>query len=303
MWVRCGGLCAPWHGGLAGQGPLHTPRCRHAATTNPAVFADGPTRVLRFSDDKNVSSLEAQNIILDLAARLKQVRGGCGNGSGSGWRRLGGGVVLSAALAPPCSDRRLTSPYHPCPTHTTPAQQVETQLRQVNAHFARLNGMSGAHMLDLYGRTAVQQAAAAAPAQALSRKASKRLPLSETTRALLRQAHSKVSPEVLAGLAGSQPSSPPVGAAGQLPSAPASRTPSITMGSGGVLQLGGNLLRQATVRFDVPVAAQQQQQQAMPQRSASAGVLHIPDESSAQEDRLLPYRCVWWAAAWAGGML
>ena len=39
------------------------------------VFADGPTRVLRFSDDKNVSSLEAQNIILDLAARLKQVGG------------------------------------------------------------------------------------------------------------------------------------------------------------------------------------------------------------------------------------
>jgi hypothetical protein len=38
------------------------------------VYADGPTRVLRFSDDKNMSSLEAQNVILDLAARLKQVR-------------------------------------------------------------------------------------------------------------------------------------------------------------------------------------------------------------------------------------
>lgn len=38
------------------------------------MYADGPTRVLRFSDDKNMSSLEAQNVILDLAARLKQVR-------------------------------------------------------------------------------------------------------------------------------------------------------------------------------------------------------------------------------------
>ena len=38
------------------------------------VFADGPTRVLRFSDEKNVSSLEQQHVILDLAARLKQVR-------------------------------------------------------------------------------------------------------------------------------------------------------------------------------------------------------------------------------------
>lgn len=38
-----------------------------------SVYADGPTRVLRFSDDKNVSSLEQQNVVLDLAARLKQV--------------------------------------------------------------------------------------------------------------------------------------------------------------------------------------------------------------------------------------
>ncbi len=37
------------------------------------VYADGPTRVLRFSDEKNVSSLEQQHFILDLAARLKQV--------------------------------------------------------------------------------------------------------------------------------------------------------------------------------------------------------------------------------------
>lgn len=37
------------------------------------VYADGPTRVLRLSDDKNLSSVEAQNVILDLAARVKQV--------------------------------------------------------------------------------------------------------------------------------------------------------------------------------------------------------------------------------------
>ena len=60
----------------------HLPLCLPAFPPLPAcaqvyvtVFADGPTRVLRFSDDKNVSSLEAQNIILDLAARLKQVGG------------------------------------------------------------------------------------------------------------------------------------------------------------------------------------------------------------------------------------
>lgn len=39
------------------------------------VYADGPTRVLRFSDDRNLSSQEARNAIRDLAARLKQVGG------------------------------------------------------------------------------------------------------------------------------------------------------------------------------------------------------------------------------------
>ena len=39
------------------------------------VYADGPTRVLRFSDEKNISSLEQQHVVLDLAARLKQVEG------------------------------------------------------------------------------------------------------------------------------------------------------------------------------------------------------------------------------------
>lgn len=37
------------------------------------VFADGPTRVLRFSDDKNVSSTEHKHVVLDLAFRLKQI--------------------------------------------------------------------------------------------------------------------------------------------------------------------------------------------------------------------------------------
>ena len=37
------------------------------------MFADGPTRVLRFADVQNVGAEEAQQSILDLAARLKQV--------------------------------------------------------------------------------------------------------------------------------------------------------------------------------------------------------------------------------------
>lgn len=37
------------------------------------VYADGPTRVLRFSDEKNVSSTEHRHVVLDLAFRLKQV--------------------------------------------------------------------------------------------------------------------------------------------------------------------------------------------------------------------------------------
>ena len=53
-----------------------TPRSPSALQVYVTCFADGPTRVLRFSDDKNVSSLEAQNVILDLAGRLKQARSG-----------------------------------------------------------------------------------------------------------------------------------------------------------------------------------------------------------------------------------
>lgn len=37
------------------------------------VYADGPTRVLRFSDGNNVSSSEHQHVVLDLAFRLKQI--------------------------------------------------------------------------------------------------------------------------------------------------------------------------------------------------------------------------------------
>jgi hypothetical protein len=38
------------------------------------VYSDGPTRVLRLSDEPNVTSSEAEQSVLDLAARLKQVR-------------------------------------------------------------------------------------------------------------------------------------------------------------------------------------------------------------------------------------
>lgn len=39
-----------------------------------SVYSDGPTRVLRFSDEPNISSSQAEQSILDLAARLKQAR-------------------------------------------------------------------------------------------------------------------------------------------------------------------------------------------------------------------------------------
>lgn len=38
------------------------------------VYSDGPTRVLRLSDEPNITSTEAEQSVLDLAARLKQVR-------------------------------------------------------------------------------------------------------------------------------------------------------------------------------------------------------------------------------------
>ena len=169
---------------------------------------------------------------------------------------------------------------------------METQLRQVNAHFARLNGMSGAHMLDLYGRTTANRAPPAAAAPSLQRKASKRLPLREATRALLRQAHSKLPQGVAAGLL--QPRSPERGSldGSQPGSAPASattsRTPSLSFANGGGPGvLGVTLPRQATVRFDVPAG----EAAGVPRTASASGVLQVPDE---REERLLPYR-------WAGG--
>ena len=47
--------------------------CVHVLQVYITVFADGPTRVLRFADVQNVGAEEAQQSILDLAARLKQV--------------------------------------------------------------------------------------------------------------------------------------------------------------------------------------------------------------------------------------
>ena len=37
------------------------------------VYADGPTRVLCFSDEPSAQLVEAEQSVLDLAARLKQV--------------------------------------------------------------------------------------------------------------------------------------------------------------------------------------------------------------------------------------
>lgn len=57
---------------------------------------------------------------------------------------------------------------------------METQLRDVNAQFARLNGLSAAHALDLYGRNTIRQEQATPEQPVLQRKPSKRLPLSMT---------------------------------------------------------------------------------------------------------------------------
>lgn len=103
------------------------------------VFADGPTRVLRFSDEKNISSLEQQHVVLDLAARLKQVEG---------------------------------------------------QLRAVNAQFARLSGVSGAHAwsLDLYGRMPTARDEPQQQGAVLQRRASRKAPLPEGAQALVQYA-------------------------------------------------------------------------------------------------------------------
>lgn len=208
---------------------------------------------------------------------------------------------------------------------------METQLRQVNAQFARLNGMSGANVLDLYGRTAAQQLAPAVAAPELRRAASKRLPLRETTRALLRQAHSKLPQSSLGSPAGGDGAgfeSLPGSVAGSLP---VSRMPSTTAGQGpGLsganlgLSMGGAMSRQATVRFDVPsggsgeagVVPRISSARFASERGAGggprvvprvasagavgAGVLQIPDE---REERLQPYRWGLGSRLQGGGLL
>lgn len=193
--------------------------------------------------------------------------------------------------------------------------QVETQLRQVNAHFARLNGMSGAHVLDLYGRTTANRLGPVAAQPAQSRKASKRLPLREATRQLIRQAHSKLPQGSSVGGGGTPPPGSPPGNrssadGGSLPpsqtvSFNASRAPSsatafgITPPAAAAGELSAAVSRQATVRFDVgPGEGQAPAVRRISSASATSaggrgggrgasGVLHIPDE---REERLQPYR-------------
>lgn len=189
---------------------------------------------------------------------------------------------MHAHLCSPPNQPQLTT-ASPSPSHP----QVETQLRQVNAQFARLNDTSGAHVLDLYGRTAVVPRPEEPPEQAaLQRKASKRIALSETTRALIRQAHSKLPREMLGGSlpgsqAASQPGSPPVAAGRGGPGAAAAfGTPSVSFERGGLGAAGA--VGQAAAAGSRPGTSQ-----------GPGGVLRIPEESDERAQRLLPYR---WAA-------
>lgn len=181
--------------------------------------------------------------------------------------------------------RYSSSPTHP-PTHQPTLAQVETQLRQVNAQFARLNDTSGAHVLDLYGRTAAMPRADEPQQQAaLQRKASKRIPISETTRALIRQAHSKLPREMLGGSlpgsqAASQPSSPPVG--GSRGGLGAFGTPSVSF---------DRAIQGARGAAGRPAAAAQPAGSRPGTTQGPGGVLRIPEESDERAQRLLPYRC------------
>jgi hypothetical protein len=108
------------------------------------VYADGPTRVLQFSDEKNVSSSEHKHVVLDLAFRLKQ---------------------------------------------------VENHLRDVNLQFARLSGMQTSHYfaaLDLYGRFPQAVKRAEEPNQNVVSKSSRKLPVPESTRMLVKQASRQI---------------------------------------------------------------------------------------------------------------
>ena len=151
------------------------------------VYADGPTRVLRFSDEKNISSLEQQHVVLDLAARMKQ---------------------------------------------------VENQLRAVNAQFARLSGVSGAHAwsLDLYGRMPAAKDEPQAQRSSLQRRASRKVPLPEATQALVQYA-SRHLPSVttLARQARGTTSSR------DLSESPSGLIPLPARGSGGGIGIGGGI--------------------------------------------------------------
>ena len=108
------------------------------------VYADGPTRVLRFSDDKNVSSSEHQHVVLDLAYRLKQ---------------------------------------------------IEYQMRDVNAQFARLGGVQGHHYfsgLDLYGRFKDDVPTEQERRRALITKTLTKIPVPESTQEFVRLASKQV---------------------------------------------------------------------------------------------------------------
>ncbi len=68
-------------GGLGGKPNGRDSTCRDfsfsrlpgAMQVYVTVYADGPTRVLRFADERSVAFLESEQSIIDLAARLNQV--------------------------------------------------------------------------------------------------------------------------------------------------------------------------------------------------------------------------------------
>lgn len=198
------------------------------------VYADGPTRVLRFSDEKNLSSLEQQHVTLDLAARLRQVEG---------------------------------------------------QLREVSARFARLDGSAGAHTLDLYGRNTLQREPDAAAAAPVARKASRRQQPNQSAQALVRHASLRMP-------------------AGQSMGGPVSRgTSAARLGGMEQPQQEGGARQQATVRFDVGASQPSGSGTRSPERrygsptrlgrqgegpSSLSGVLQVP--ADPREERMQPYR-------------
>ncbi len=207
-----------------------------------SVYADGPTRVLRFSDEKNISSLEQQHVVLDLAARLKQ---------------------------------------------------VESQLRAVNAQFARLSGVSGSHSwsLDLYGRMPNGRDETQSQRTTLQRRTSRKQPLPEATQALVHYAsrhlpavttmprHGRnVSRDFMESPSGSVALAPPPAVVGAPVPAPG---------------------KAAGVRFARSVSfADDPANAAGPSRAQGAGVLQVHDneifdDATAQKDgtaAALPYR-------------